>query len=731
MRYFLSAYPALRILVCAVFGIIAGVVISFPQTAWLAISLTSCLVVVIMLIVDRIRHRSGALSVISVTGYLIAIFGAFALYSSFSFRTVPVPSLLSWVGRDVILSGEVEGRPVIVDAGANMQIRVHEVFEKGRTIQVDERANVFVRLPASAGFDLLDGDYVRVKGRLGLIAGASNRGEYDPRLQNRYRRIHVQMFCAGPWCMLKESPQRGFSLLRSIINPVRAYLSCSIDQGFPSGSERQFVKSMILGERDMLPEELYDAFRRTGTAHVIAVSGLHVALLAYAVNLCMQRLKVTAAGRWLSMLIMVSVIALYSFVAGNAPSILRAAIMSGMMICGNVLGRKSFPVNSLAASDLLILLLDPLDLFNPGFMMTNGAVMGILTIHGRLAGLVPEGKALMKRVAHLIWSSFSVSVSAMIGVSPIIAWYFGTFSSSGIVANLPVVLFSNLAMYASLPLFFFHGISGDLASMFGMCAWLFARLTLFFTLLFSRMPLGNIEVRPDLFDVAIFYGALAGVLWFLERKAWGGFMITLLLGLNLILWHETGKPQLKPPGMVTINLGRDLALLYSSGSETVLVDAGRRKGAWERIVRQSAAWGVAPPVAAAGLFSPDSVIGALPLSRRPDSSGRLVLRSVVLTPLSDKALRIDSRGRSMLLVSGMARLPETGGEGSDVVLWVYRFTGKQWRELDGWIAGRHPRRMLLVPGPFMSVAQRELLARFASGHQGVEVRSKSVQSAWP
>ena len=659
------------------------------------------------------------------------VFSAFALHASSAFRFVPAPSLLTWVGHDVIISGEVDGRPVSSASGTGMQLHVKELFEAGSTTRVDDRANVVVRLPASGGLDLQDGDYVRVKGRLGLIAAASNRGEYDPRLQNRFRRIHVQLFCAGPWRILREAPRSGFSLLRAIVNPVRCYLAGSIDQRFPPGRERQFVKSMILGERDLLPEELYDAFRRTGTAHVIAVSGLHVALLAYAVNLCLQRLKVTTAGRWLSMVILISVIALYSLVTGNAPSIQRAAIMSGMMIAGSVLGRKSFPINSLAASDLIILLLDPLDLFNPGFLMTNGAVMGILAIHGRLSGIVPEGKKPVQRMIHLIWGSFSVSISAMIGVSPIIALYFGTFSPSGIVANLPVVLFSNLAMYGSLPLFFFHGFAAQLASVFGMSAWLFARLTLFFTLLFSRMPLASVEVRPDLFDVAVFYAALAVVLYSLGRKGWGHAAIAVLCGMNLVLWHELSKPALKPPGVVTVNFGRDVAVLYSSGSETVIVDAGRRPGTWERIRRQSDLWGVSAPVAAVSLFSPDSVIGSLPVSRRFDASGRLALRSVVVSRIEDKVLRIDSKTRSMLFVSGMARLVRTKGEGACVMLWVYRFTGKQWRELDEWIAAARPRRTLLVPGPFMSAGQRALLARFAAGRPGVEIRSKSVQTAWP
>jgi competence protein ComEC len=730
MRYFLPAHPALRLLVCAACGIMTAIFLPVAPVVWFAIALAACILTGILLLAGRKRLPAGKVSLLSAACYLSLVFAAFAFHASASFRLAPSPSLLSWAGRDVILSGFIDGRPVEGDGATTVQLCVIEVFEAGRTTQVSDRAKVVVRRAGDEETRYQEGEFVRVKGRLGLIAVAANRGEYDPRFQNRLKGVYVQLFCAGPWRVLREPPKAGFSLYGSVINPLRQYLAEALDRHLPAGDERQFVKSMILGERDLLPEELYDAFRRTGTAHVLAVSGLHVALLAYAVNLCLQRLKVTPAGRWVAMLILVSIIALYSFVTGNAPSIKRAAIMSAMMFAGGTLGRKSWSVNSLAASDLVILLFDPFDLLNPGFVMTNGAVLGILTLYQPLAGVVPGGKKLHRRLLRLAWEAFAVSLSAMIGVSPVIAWYFGTFSVSGIVANLPVVLFSNLAMYAALPLFLFHGFGGWIASFFGVSTWLFACLTLIFTEYFSRMPLATIEVRPDLFDVAVFYLAVALFVYAVAKRAWGRAAIVVLAGLNLLLWHEVTKPVSKSPGVVTVNLGRDVAVLFSSGSETCLVDAGRREGGGDRIRRQSESWGLAGPVAAAGIFTPDSVMQALRLPTLPSGSGSSVRRTLVVRTLDEKVLRIDSKARSLLLVSGLKRLEAQRADGADVVFWVYRFTGKEWQRLDAWIAEARPRRMLLVPGPFMTAAQRELLARFAKARSGVEVRSRSRQTAW-
>ena len=732
MRPLLPSLPAVRLIGCAVAGILLARFWPLPPLAWLWLFLAASLPILGTLLLARFRHAPGGIAVPLVLLYLVAVTSAFALYASSRLAFVPSPSLLSWVGKEVILSGDVDGRPSVAHGGAGFQLHVREVFEAGRSRRLDDRAQIFVKLPQGSEFRVMEGEFVRVKGHLGLIAPVSNRGEYDMRLQARYRQVHVQVFCPGSWCLLREAPKKGLGLFRFVVNPARSYLAASIDERFPPGREGPFVKGMILGEQDLLPEELGEAFRRTGTSHVIAVSGLHVVLLAWAINLFLQRLKVTGVGRWVAFVLFVTVLAAYSFVTGNAPSIRRAAFMSGVMIGGGVLGRKTFAMNSLAVSDLLILLFDPFDLYNAGFLMTNGAVLGILTFHRPLSGLLPEGKGFFRKSLAGLWSAFCVSVSAMAGVGPVIALVFGTFSVSGILANLPVVFFSNLAMYSALPLFAFHGLAGGPASLFALSAWLFAKLTLFFTLLFSRMPMASVELHTGLIEVVVFYAVLVALLFFLGRREWGHAAIALLAGANLLLWKDFAKPLPKPPVILTINFGRDVALLFSSGSETVLVDAGRRSTSWKRVVRQADAWGIAPPVAAVGVISPDTVVQALPVPRRFGSEGRtLVLRSAVVTRLADRVVRIDSRRRSLLLVSGMGRLMGTSCGRVDVaMIWMYRFTGKQWRQLDAWLESSKPGSVLLVPGPFMSVAQRELLRRYAASRKGVAVRSKTVQAVW-
>ena len=481
-------------------------------------------------------------------------------------------------------------------------------------------------------------------------------------------------------------------------------------------------------------EEVIDAFKLTGTAHILAVSGLNVTLLALCIHLALQRLKVTTAGRWLSFLIILFILLVYSNVTGNPPSVQRAAIMTAVLIGGETLGRKSYPINSLAFADILILLLDPLDLLNPGFLMTNGAVLAILLIYPRFYGEPSQGGGLLRSIGHFLISGMMVTVAAIIGVSPVIAFYFGTFSLISFLANIPVVLFSTLLMYDLVPMLLFNLVSEQAASFFAASSFCFAQLTLQSALWFSRFPLASITIRPDGVEVWLYYAMLAALLFFGYQKAWGKCLLSLLLGLNMLFWYSFFlHPHPVAPDVVTVNLGKNLATLFSSGSETVLVDAGRAPRDYERISRQLEVYGFAKPEAVVQFYSPDTLLVTVPVRRHMllDST-KLALSSVVIVRPEAKVLKLWSRRNSLLMISGTTRLKAEEFYKADILfLWSYRFGEKQQQELQSWLNYAHPKHCILVPGSFLPRAHLAAMRRFAAAHPGVELRDKTRQVVVP
>ncbi|NTV60998.1 MAG: ComEC family competence protein [Chlorobiaceae bacterium] len=729
----LAPYPALKLLLPAIAGIVAGVYFPAGLSWWLWGCAAAGIALLAGLVFEKAKRTGSVPLPFNVFSFLCFICLSFAASACYRYAYVPQNGLLAYADRQVILTGRIAMRPEMSSKGVGMLMETGEVFCAGKTANVRDRCRVFVRNLTGSSPEFRYGDMVRVKGTLDTLAAAANRGEYSPRQAGRLEQVSVQLFAAGPWLVQNAGPPKLDLLDRYVVLPVYGYIVQSMRRLMPEGNERRLSAGVLTGEKEFLPEEIFEEFKITGTAHILAVSGLNVGLLALLVHVALQRLKATSAGRWISLLLVLFLLLVYSRVTGNSSSVVRASIMAAVFATGQAAGRKTYPLNSLALSDFLILASNPLDLLGPGFQMTNGAVISILLFNAFSNRHSSGNGGVLKQTVRFFRESFVVTLAAIIGVSPVIAYYFGTFSLVSIVANIPVVLFSTLLMYALLPMLMVNLVSAGAASFFAESAILFAKLTLASAGFFSAFPLASVSVKPDLADLMIYYATLVAALYLISGKAWGKLAVTLLLGTNLIFWHEFFRFPSDPPSLVTVNLGRNIATLCTAGGRTVQIDAGSARREEKRILRQCGEYGLFPPDAAVQFFSADSVVSAVPSRcHMLKADSLLVLPSMVVSRPGEKILRISSRERSVLFVSGTSRLKENVSCTGDIVfLWVYRFDAKQRDRFEAWLEYAHPKRCVLVPGSFLSRSALDELLRFVDSRSGLEIRSKTRQVVIP
>ncbi len=729
-QFSMAPYPAVRLLVAVVLGILAGVNFPLPLEGWLLLSALALVVLLVSLIYEKNKFNSPFPLFFSVFNYSLFVFFCFAAFSSYRQDYTPRNGLLPFCGKNVLIYGCIEGRPTFSETGPAWIMEVEEVFDNGKTMKLHDRAKVFMRNGGQQGARVRNGDMVRVKGKLDLIPEASNRGEYDPRKAGRMKQLSVQLYCSGPWQVLFDGESRLNGFERFIVQPTYDYIMKSLDELIPDGQERKLSSGVLTGERESMSDEVFDAFKTTGTAHILAVSGMNVGLLALVIQIFLQRLKITTVGRWLSFVLFVFILIVYCYVTGNSASVKRAAFMALVLIGGETLGRKTYPVNSLAFADILILLFDPLDLLNPGFLMTNGAVLAIFLIYPIFVPSQQKGGGFLRGVTGALFSSAMITLAAIIGVSPVIVYYFGTFSVISILANIPVVFFSTLLMYALVPMLLVNLVSGYAATFFAASSFFLAKLTLQSALWFSRFPFASITIKSDATEVWIYYTMLAIALIFIKRKAWTKVAVTLLLGANMLFWYSFFlQPPPVAPAMMTVNLGKNLATLFSSGSETVLIDAGKAPRDQKRIAQQITEYGLDAPTAVVQFYTPDTLVAQVPARKHfLQADTTLILPSIVIVRPEEKVVKIWSRNRSLLMVSGTSRLKEEELFKADIaVLWLYRFGDKQQQQITSWIGYAKPKRCVVVPGSFLSHDQLVALRRFAALNPGVEVRSKTRQ----
>ncbi len=206
--------------------------------------------------------------------------------------------------------------------------------------------------------------------------------------------------------------------------------------------ESSLLAGILLGEDGNIPDPVQEAFRETGTAHLIAISGSNIAIL---IGLFIMLFR-----RWLprpwAVLLASAAIFLYTLLVGAQASVVRAAVMGGMGLVGaELLGRRQAGVNSLALTAALMALFDPLVLWDLGFQLSFAATLGMILLGGPLqlkftawlARRLPSERA--QQIARPVGEYFLLTLAAQLATLPVILGSFGNISLSTVLAN-PLVL---------------------------------------------------------------------------------------------------------------------------------------------------------------------------------------------------------------------------------------------------------------------------------------------------
>ncbi|MBI1953619.1 MAG: ComEC/Rec2 family competence protein [Candidatus Omnitrophica bacterium] len=234
-----------------------------------------------------------------------------------------------------------------------------------------------------------------------------------------------------------------------------------------------YLEGLLLGNRQGFSKELAEAFRKTGTVHVLVVSGLNVGLVGFLgmVTLSFLRLPRNAC----HLLIAAGLIS-YCLLTGSDPPILRATLMGVLLCASAAAGREFSGFNALGAAALGILGWDPRALADVGFQLSFAAVGGILLA----APWVEKGPRILK--------PFAVSVSAWLAVLPLLAWHFHLVTPVAPLANLWVIPWASFLMAVGFLLFLLAGLHPALglpaASVFTWMAWVLTQGVTWF----SRWP---------------------------------------------------------------------------------------------------------------------------------------------------------------------------------------------------------------------------------------------------
>ena len=268
------------------------------------------------------------------------------------------------------------------------------------------------------------------------------------------------------------------------------------------GEEYAVVAAMTLGDKSAMTNELREIYAVSGASHVLALSGLHLGIIYMVLSL----LVVGRRFRFITQVFAVLGIWAFTLLVGLPASVVRSAVMISVYALLSLIGRNRASLNALALAALLILTASPYSLYDVGFQLSFVAVMAIVIIQPVLDGLVSREWLFTHPVLRWMWGLTTVSVAAQLGVAPLIAYYFGRFSTWFLLTNFIVIPATTAVLWIAIGALLMPALGGVLLQ---MVSWLNATLSFVVT----QLPCPSIDgLHPSALQTAMVYILITAVL---------------------------------------------------------------------------------------------------------------------------------------------------------------------------------------------------------------------------
>ncbi len=364
-----------------------------------------------------------------------------------------------------VLTGQILRPPLPWDQGIRFMVGVTQEETPDGPVPVSGRLRLSVRDISPDAFEV--GDWIRFSCRLYPVHNFKVPGAFDLESYMALKGISVSGLVDSPLRLIRIGHSQGsryMNPLRYGLESARAWMIRRIECSFKDPGVKGVAMALLVGQREWLSTEAKDGFAKAGVGHLLAVSGLHMALVALAFGLSLRFLLLRWT--WLALKINVTkvstvaalaAVVAYAGLAGYSPSALRAMVMVLAFGLAIVMDRPQDPLNALAVAAWALLLFNPLYLFSAAFQLSFVAVFFLILLGSQYREL-KDGLTFNGTLARQIQAWGFAALVGFLGTAPLIQLHFQRISLVGPALNLVVV---PLTGFILLPLLFL-GIMGHL-----------------------------------------------------------------------------------------------------------------------------------------------------------------------------------------------------------------------------------------------------------------------------
>jgi len=502
------------------------------------------------------------------TGLGAGLFAAFESgYESNGLRDLPT-------GEYFDFTGTIFRSPAPGPDRDDLYLRVESVVVRSADRPIRGRLRVSVK-HSDEGLKLpglLVGDRVRLSAQLVPPSEYRNFRKAFSKIYLETQNLHVLGSSKSPSLVERIGTDRRYLPVRWISKLRRDCLRLIersfADPGRPGGisPEGTVFEALVLGERSRMDAETTLALQKTGLYHLFAISGAHIAIVSALLFLLFRFFRI---GERPSYALLLLLLVFYGFLVEGRASVVRAVIMAAAFIVGKLLWKDAPLLNTISASALAILCVQPAQLFDAGFQLTYAATFGLILFYPSIRSVLP---ALPLKISDL----FALSVAAQVAVMPIIAATFHRVIFSGLILNLigvPLVTVVMAAGYVFLPTaFVFPFLAGAGASVLAFLLRVFQASTR----LLDGLPFLSSRVPTPPGPVVVGYYTFLLLLLLPRRFAWprrvaaAGFAAALA-----VLTIHPFSSAVKDLTVTVIDVGQGEAILVEfPGTSKMLIDGG-------------------------------------------------------------------------------------------------------------------------------------------------------------
>lgn len=556
----LNLIPLVRLVIPLIIGIASGIWFNVSIAAIPFVILAFLLLTIIVIV--HISKKGKALFGTSTAVLLVFIGIKLVEINTIANKPYYLKKIVAEDKYELVAT--IAEPPQIKAKSVKTTLALSSIKVEEKWLSCDGKIMAYFALDSSAN-KLTYGSTVHFKSELKEIEAPKNPGQFDYKYYLQNKGIYHQCYLnSNSYEILKET---NGNVVYDWANKARKTLISQLKQSGLSGRQLAVASALLLGYDDDIDNELLQGFSASGTMHILSVSGMHAGLVYLLFTWLLQFLGESLWARIFRVTIIITALWAYALLTGFSAPVIRAAVMFSFLSIGLSLNRYTNPINILAGSCLLMLVINPLLLADVGFQLSYLAVLGISLLYSPIYNLWESKNWLLDN----IWQITAMSLVAQLATFPLGLFYFHQFPNYFIISNLLIIPLSTIIIFGGIVLLALSFIQ-PIASILGYILNKLIVLLNWLVIQNKNLPYATTpNVNFSQLETFIIYIVIAvlGVACYYKKKKWlfAGLALLIVFFANRIYLTNQVLHQQK---LVVYNTSKSTAVEVISGNTSIL-----------------------------------------------------------------------------------------------------------------------------------------------------------------